>query len=212
MPRPVFDILISLVGHDRARTVIQELWGSGWSIVERQNDPFALPSSLVPDGMAYQWMPNHDVQKHAENGWAVVPAERHDGYFAPTGYVGDAVVGGMTLMERPKADVEAAHAGRIAKAHKNVEDWTKRVQADGFIGNVNVAGGGEVKETTIGGGIETRATKLPDDMWPHVEAVFSERDRLRSEAKGENADMAEITKVAIANVRARLSAEKETAA
>lgn len=118
-----------------AREIVQELWGAGYTITRRRGgDPFDVPKDIIPRGMSYQWIERATL---TGSRWQPVPASRHDGLFAPVGYAGDIEVGGMVLVEMPKAQVDEAHAAHIAKAHKNVDDWIEKTGAQ-FSGGVRV--------------------------------------------------------------------------
>lgn len=200
-------------GSDGARDIIQELWSEGWTFTRRASgDPFAVPAAMVPEGMAYQWGPTGALAKARESGWVPVQASRHDGYFAPIGYDGNIEVGGLTLFERPREQVEAAHQQRIDRAHKNVTDWVERTGAE-FSGSVSVLSGNTVTNHEVGARPKTSQTRIPPDLIEHALAIFAERDRLKAEVPENEftADkMAALTEQAIANVRA--SIKKETAA
>jgi hypothetical protein len=161
--------------------IIQDLWGIGFTIVPRLGrDPFEA-SGLAPSGMVYEWK----VDWRTANGWQCVPASRHPGLFAPYGYADNIEVGGLWLMERPKAEVDAFHAEARAKAQKNVDDWFDRQGAAGFTGGVTVltegSNGRDVSVTEIGDG-SPRQTKIPRELYDHLPALMAERDRLMDAA------------------------------
>lgn len=96
---------------------LHDLWGEGYTVVPRLAT-FDVPEHIIPHGMTYQW---NEIRKSEPKvkypeGWTPVSAERHPGLFAPFGYVGNIEVGGMVLCEKPRTQVEAAHAERIAGA------------------------------------------------------------------------------------------------
>lgn len=204
---------VTCPGSDGARDIIQELWSEGWTFTRRAGgDPFAIPVAMIPEGMAYQWSPSACVGALKEAGWNPVPASRHDGYFAPVGYVGDIEVSGLTLVERPRQQVEDAHRQRIAGAEKNVTDWAERTGA-AFTGSVSVLSGGTMTDIEVGARPRASQTRIPPDLIEHAAAIFAERDKLKAGVPEEEftADrMAALTERAIANVRA--SVNKETAA
>lgn len=143
----VLEIIASVDGF-RAREIVQELWGSGYTIVaRRRGDPFDVPQDLIPRGMSYQWANKADLDHLKKLHWHQVPASRHDGIFAPAGFVGDIEVGGMLLVERLKSEVDEAHAASIAKAHKNVDDWVEKYGGQ-FSGGVRVWTGDPDKPPT----------------------------------------------------------------
>lgn len=174
---------------------IQDLWSIGYTVIKRPGgDPFHVPAEMLPHGRRYQWW--HLVHDRAHfqrkdgvqpSGWAPVPASRHDGYFMPFGHIGDIEVGGLGLFEKSKFEVDQELASNVAAARKQVDDWVVKTGAN-FSGNVTV---GDVTETvgeeardifaiSKSKTIETRV-RLPEDMIPHMAAIFEERDRLKDE-------------------------------
>ena len=90
----------------------------------------------MPSGTQYQWVGSDFWYKSPEgrNGWQAVPALRHK---ANVEIFGDTIqVGGMTLVERPKAICEAARAKEINEAHRLTKRWAERCMANGFEGGV----------------------------------------------------------------------------
>src|SRR5882762_8474649 len=118
-----------IIGHDR----LNDLWGEGFTVVHRLPS-FEVPEHITPHGVVYQWS---DAVAPPVSNWERVPAERHPGLFAPYGYEGDIVVGGMVLCERPKAEVDAFHAEAARKAEKNVTDWIEKQSDNGIAGHVS---------------------------------------------------------------------------
>ena len=175
------------------RDQIQDLWGIGYTIVKRARhvDPFHVPPEMVPQGRSYQWW--HLVQDQSlyqHTGWAAVPASRHDGYFMPFGHVGPIEVGGLGLFEKPKFEVDQERAAQIAAAKKQTEDWAKQVEKDGLSGSFSIGG----TEITVGKPMSAPDEKtktinttvgVPTDMFPHMNEVFAERDRLYAELQAE---------------------------
>lgn len=159
---------------------LQDLWGIGFTIVPRvaPDKVFDVAADLAPAGMSYQWGFNPD------KAWKPVPASRHPGMFAPYGYSGHIEVGGLCLMERPKAEVDAFHAEAHRKARQNVTDWHDRVAAQGFIGGVTVLQEGSAGRSAdireIGEKTLESVTKIPRDLTPYIAEIFAERDRLWS--------------------------------
>ena len=128
---------VNFPGEEGARQIIDDLWGAGWTLTRRRRgDPFDVPKEVIPNGMAYEWANKSDLDRRLTEGWAAVPAERHDGLFAPVGSKGDIEVSGTVLVERDAAAVVALHDERVRKAHQNVEDWKQKY--GGFSGGVRV--------------------------------------------------------------------------
>lgn len=184
--KPVRDII--------SREVIDDLWGAGYTILPRNRhpDPFFVQPEIIPQGRAYQWMHLVHDQTWIKSGWAAVPASRHDGYFMPTGFVGDIEVNGLGLFEKPKFEVDQERAAQTAAAHKQVDDWKERWGGQ-FSGEAIVG----VERTEIGSTktIEN-TTKIPRDMVPYIALIFEERDRLGAEQvaawKNSDADPTEV--------------------
>lgn len=163
---------------EKQREIIQDLWGMGLTVVRRETCHEAFEAPKPPKGMAYQWMP-----QVVAKGWSPVTHDQHPGLFAPYGTTGEIEHQGMWLMERPKAEVEAALAASQQKAQTNIEDWCKRSAAEGITGAFTVVtdgdGGREIKTTEIGGGVATELrTKIPSDMVGHIREILTERDRM----------------------------------
>lgn len=160
---------------------IHDLWGIGFTIVPRVDSAkvYDLAAGAAPSGMAYQWNADRETK-----GWKNVPASRHPGLFTPYCVSGDIEVGGLWLMERPKAEVDAFHAASHAKARKNVDDWYARTGSAGFTGGVTVltegSSGREAEVAQIGGG-ESSRTKIPMDLFDHLPALLAERDKILEE-------------------------------
>jgi hypothetical protein len=175
-----------------SREVIDDLWGAGYTILPRRRDvdPFFMPANMVPQGRAYQWMHLVHDQVLIQNGWAPVPASRHDGYFMPAGFIGDIEVNGLGLFEKPKFEVEAERADNAAKAKKMVDDWAQK-NSDLFAGEVSVNG----QRTEIGATktIED-ATKIQRELTPYIAQIFEERDRLGN-CFTYNADRCEVEQI-----------------
>ncbi len=175
---------------------IHELWGSGFTVVERLRDRFEIPAHFIPPGRSYQW---NDVPNGP--GWISVPHSRHPGWFGPYGMTGDIVVGGLYLCEKPAEDVKRARADQVKAAHKPLEDWAERNRM--FTGGARIVEQYDnetlvstimpsekvVFKTEILDNVETIerpkertievVSKVPPDMMPHMSAVFRERDRLK---------------------------------
>jgi hypothetical protein len=160
--------------------LIQDLWGIGFTIVPRTPIPdlWDAAAGKAPAGMSYQW--NADPK---QAGWKCVPAYRHPGLFAPYVYRDDIEVGGLWLMERPKAEVEAEQQAAHAKAQRNVDDWLARQGAAGFTGGVTVLSEGsnqtnQASVREIGVKSIEDVTKIPPDLYGRLGEIFAERDRL----------------------------------
>jgi hypothetical protein len=169
------------------RDVIEDLWGCGYTILPRfrHPDPFYLSPEMVPQGRSYQWMHLVEDKIWIGNGWAAVPANRHDGYFMPAGHIGDIEVNGLGLFEKPKFEVDRERVGQVAAAEKLVTDWQDK-WGDQFSGSVTVGTQTElgnldsVKTTEIGRSKSIEdTTKIPRDMVPYIGRIFEERDRLQ---------------------------------
>jgi hypothetical protein len=170
-----------------SRELIDDLWGAGYTILPRARhpDPFFVPPEMVPQGRSYQWM--HLIQDriyignavdHSDGrGWAPVQANRHDGYFMPTGFVGDIEVNGLGLFEKPKFEVDEERAASIQKA-KDAADPVKFFADKGFDGHIKV----NSDRTEIGATktIED-TTKIPRELTPYIAQILQERDRIYSD-------------------------------
>lgn len=222
MSRSVREIISGIVpapSDDRARDIIQELWGEGWTFTRRAQDPYEVAGLKVPPGMSYQWVPTDDLELRSAGGWRPVQTIRHDGLFAPIGYEGNIEIRGLTLVEAQKSDVDAAHAERISGAQKNIDDWAKKYGGTGISGTVTTVDHVHGTQTKTVGDPDSGATRLPTDMLEHISKVFVERDRLMLAAQDDclarnpNATgvsfsqetMAKITAQSIENVRAEIS-------
>lgn len=194
---------------ERFRDMLHDLWGMGFTITRRQNDPFEIDPKLIPRGMSYQWniepgyplrpgTADSDVNAFIPTGaWRAVPYSRHEGIFAPWGTVGYIEVGGLFLCEREAHVVESAKRQSTSRAKQQVEDWAQKVGAQGFAGGVRTLeqNGGEaqqVQERVVGNPhpeiFERQTTKtiettvhIPRDMTPYIDRIFTERDRLEAE-------------------------------
>lgn len=186
---------MSVVSEIITQDQIQDLWGCGFTIVSRHRHPapFFVPQDMVPQGRSYQWWHLvHDksyFRPHEGNplvGWAPVPASRHDGYFMPFGHVGDIEVQGLGLFEKPKFEVEQERAQNADAAHQLVVDWAKNAADAGLSGEFKVGGAAGEVAAALGPDFFSRpknktietTTQIPKDMVPHMDAIFTERDRL----------------------------------
>jgi hypothetical protein len=160
----------------KERDVIHNLWGLGLTVVARTIGSALFDLAMPPKGSSYQW---HETPE--KDGWKAVPFDRHPGVFAPWGTMGDIEYGDLYLLERPAAEVEAAHAASHAKARWNVDDWIRRQADAGFTGSVTMLGESESSRSaeTVEIGAETPlSSKIPDDLVPHLAELLRERDRL----------------------------------
>lgn len=168
-----------------SREIIDDLWGAGYTILPRARhpDPFNVPPEIVPQSRLYQWMHLIHDKVWIGQGWAAVPASRHDGYFMPAGFVGDIEVNGLGLFEKPKFEVEQAKAEQVAAAHKAVDDWKEKRGAE-FSGEVAIATQTKLGEYTVQtakiGNTKSieNVTAIPRDMTPYIAQIFEERDYL----------------------------------
>lgn len=174
------------------RSAVQDLWGIGFTIVKRdcgRLDIFELPNGMTPAGRAYQWF--HLVEDRAvfeHTGWSRVPASRHDGWFMPFGQMGPIEVSGLGLFEKPKFEVDQERAAQVTAAQQKVADWAKQAGAEGLSGSFSIDGqtfdvGASPEPLRRDKGTKTINTTVgvPADMFPHMNEVFAERDRLYAE-------------------------------
>lgn len=219
MAGKVFDILAQVLAQAIVRSpgvlaqdVIHELWGEGWTFVRRAHDPFDVDGVKPPIGMSYQWMPRANLEENPV--WEAVPMSRHPGAFAPINYEGDIELGGLVLAECRRSHVDETYAAMTAKAHQNVKDWIDRNAEAGLTGHVSIGTDEQNKVTIpIWESDVSGATAFPADLVAHTSEFFAERDRLLALCNpGENESKAEfraqITGMAIANVRAKVNASK----
>jgi hypothetical protein len=165
------------------RNAIDTLWGNGWTIapVRPHPDPYHIPPEIIPRDRAYQWVSReHDYKFYKATDWRDVPAERHPGMFAPWGYQGPCIIGDLILVEKPRREVDAAHAANHAKAHRNA-DWANKAAGSRFFGHTAV-GGEERSTVTSIDTDEPSQIELPVEMLQHLSAILKERDRLVAEA------------------------------
>lgn len=174
-----------------SREVIDDLWGSGFTVIRRgmlHPDLFNVPQQIVPFGRSYQWWHLVHDRFHFSSGWAPVPASRHDGLFMPAGHVGDIEVNGLGLFEKSKVEVDQEKAAQIEAAKAPLKQWGDALQDSGFTGGARVVDQGG-NETTFGDpdtfkrddakAIET-TVGVPADLLPHMVELFKERDRLEA--------------------------------
>lgn len=102
---------------------------------ETTEDKYAVPSYLVPDDMAYQWVRfevfgKSDFNRPAEveqRGWRSVPASRHDGRWTPPGTHGPIELDGMRLYELPKRVVRMKRELAARTAQEKVDDMNAQL-------------------------------------------------------------------------------------
>ncbi len=213
-PRPLFEVICSILGERHARELVQELWGLGLTVASRPNrrDPFEIDPKTWPPGMAYQWVPEADLAKFPD--WQQVPLVRYDGIYGPIGSQGPIIYAGMALVERDDEAVQAAHQARTARAEKNLADWQAKWGAV-FAGHVKVGTSEETAKTDrIGepalGAMVSAAVKIPPDLWEHADKIFAERDQLRRVLAGSTPEVNEqqLTEMAIVHVSEALKKER----
>jgi hypothetical protein len=166
-----------------AQLIINELWGAGYMIINRNRDPFDVPEHIIPRGMAYQWCSTvpEDLAEKESKSWRPVPASRHDGLFMPAGTEGDIVVGTLVLMERAKDDVDAYNRQAREKAERQGDELLAKYASDyGISGHVRV---GE-KITEFGDNGQHTQVRIPAELTPYLSELFAERDAIlaRSDA------------------------------
>lgn len=95
--------------------------------LDLEDDKFALPADLAPDGWEYEWKtlevygkrnPGNEVQM-ARMGWEPVDTTRHP-EMMPSAYSGPIVREGMGLMERPKIVNDRQRQANYQKAVSQV--------------------------------------------------------------------------------------------
>lgn len=190
---------------------LHDLWGAGFTIVQRPVDPFEIDPKLIPRGMSYQWNPIdllRDPGQCRPDGWTAVPYSRHEGVFAPWGTPGNIEVGGLQLCEKTKAEVEHNLERTRARSEQLVQDWATKAATEGITGSVRVGTQSvegkldTLNQLDIGAaaGMEpikdfveiprTRTIEttvgVPPEMSPHLKAIFEERDRLEADVVRKN--------------------------
>lgn len=123
------EALTDILGAKKARDVVDELWGLGFTFVRRPADPYHMPAESIPRGRVYEWAPKTSSRQR-------VPAFRHDGVFAPSGHAGDVEIGGLVLVEFDKAEADQAIIAAQRAVDKQVSDWVERCGSAGFVGGV----------------------------------------------------------------------------
>jgi len=91
---------------------------------EEEGSRLGIAKEHIPDGMEYLWVTAsvfgqpqpQRLARFQRQGWAPVPASRHDGMFMPKGYQGQIEVDGLVLHERSKKICDMARAHERKKA------------------------------------------------------------------------------------------------
>ena len=110
---------------------LHELWGCGFTVVERwvhPSDPFHVDPRIIPANRSYQWLPikSDELVTFKPEGWRPVAYSDHEGFFAPYGTPGDIEVHGMVLCWKPKKDVDVERAKERSKALDQEMEWKTR--------------------------------------------------------------------------------------
>ncbi len=103
---------------------------------EAEGDIFAIPKSIIPDGMSYQWVNIEVIGQEnrarivqaEQGGWRAVPAKRHDGLFMPPGTDGPTLLKGMMLMEIPERVLRIKRKLTAREANDAVEAVQDRLR------------------------------------------------------------------------------------
>jgi len=187
---------------------LHELWGCGFTVVERwvhPSDPFHADPRIIPANRSYQWLPikSDELVTFKPEGWRPVAYSDHEGFFAPYGTPGDIEVQGMVLCWKPKKDVEVERAKERSKALDQEMGWARRFSDFGItvgartvlfgdetkVHEVNISEGGEVSSSdSVADVYADRQEKtlettvaIPKDKQQHIPAIFAERDRIERE-------------------------------
>lgn len=187
-----------------SRQQIQDLWGEGYTVIDRwvhPSDPFHVDPRIIPANRSYQWLeiqPDNSVKVQHDDQWRPVNYEDHDGFFAPYGTKGEIEVLGSRLCWKPKKDVEVERAKERAAVLKQEQDWARRF--GGFAGGARIispSADGEtanMREISVDKGTveesvlhrheraETKTIEttvgIPREMTPYIDRIFEERDRI----------------------------------
>lgn len=102
---------------------------------ETSQDKYAIPESIIPQGMSYQWVrceifgkPDFNRTSEVEQrGWRAVPASRYDGRYMLPGTSGPIVLDGLMLYELPRRvwRLKRTLQARIAK--EKVDDMNAQL-------------------------------------------------------------------------------------
>lgn len=103
-------------------------WESFNYVPAEDDDRLRIDPSEIPDGMSYQWISSkvfgqeqpHNLARFQKQGWAPVPASRHDGRFMPKGHQGYIEMDGLMLHERPLEYTRKAREYEYQKARTQV--------------------------------------------------------------------------------------------
>lgn len=124
-----------------------------------QGDKFHIEAHEIPRGWDYQWntvtvvneaQTSTQLTMHA-NGWRPVPAKRHAGKWTPHDHVGDIIVDGLRLEERPTELGDQAREEDKANARAQIRDqadalrMSKKLPEGMAIGNKYRGTGGDVR-------------------------------------------------------------------
>lgn len=102
--------------------------------LDSEDDKFALPPNLAPDGWEYEWKtqevmgkrnPGNEVQL-ARMGWDPVDTTRHP-EMMPQGYTGAITREGMMLMQRPKIVNDRQRQAAYTKAVRQVRGQEEQI-------------------------------------------------------------------------------------
>lgn len=158
------------------------LWAFGFTVIPRTlfgRDPYEIARAIQRPGMAQQWGDVAQRERYVAEGWRIVAAQDWPGLFGPIGYVGDAEINGLVLMQRPQHEVDLATDAAHFRGREMAEVWKDRVAADGFTAEVGEAPSGDaVVRSVEGANTIDLVSAIPRDMMSHVHAILRERDRL----------------------------------
>jgi len=102
--------------------------------LDSEDDKFALPQDLAPEGWEYEWKayeiigkrnPGNEVQL-ARTGWEAVDTTRHP-EMMPAGYQGPITREGMILMERPRIVNDRQRQAQYQRAISQVRGQEQQV-------------------------------------------------------------------------------------
>lgn len=98
-------------------------------------DGFQVPRGFEPDGWTYAWKrtsvfgqpDTRNITEMQRRGWSFVPADRHDGYWMPTGHKGNIEIDGLALMEIPTVVHEDMRKQDRKDANNAINGYRQRV-------------------------------------------------------------------------------------
>lgn len=133
--QPARDSVRDTVVHTPRRGAMVVTGRNGEVLTRRRTqtgDQYHVPPNEIPDGWSYQWNPvsilNEETTKmqieNYENGWRPVPANRHAGRWTKPGTVGEIVIEGLRLEERPQELTNEALREEERKAKQQLRDQT----------------------------------------------------------------------------------------